>query len=150
MTARELADTVNERGLYMGPDGSPVEVNQVHARTNNYARLFEKDGPRIRLREESRVLSVLPDSIALFRDDDDGFFRWLERNQDGHFINCERSPRPTYLVLHQPQCPHFKGGPNLHWTKDYVKLCSRSGSDLQDWAETSVGGEVTLCRTCFG
>src|SRR5437868_3786180 len=36
MTARELADTVNRRGLYRKRDGSSVEVNQVHARINNY------------------------------------------------------------------------------------------------------------------
>jgi hypothetical protein len=42
MTARALADAVNERGLYRTKDGSPVEVNQVHARTSNYQDLFEK------------------------------------------------------------------------------------------------------------
>src|SRR5690349_18219957 len=51
MTARELAEEVNRRALYRRRDGSPVEVNQVHARTNNYRALFEKDGPNIRLRK---------------------------------------------------------------------------------------------------
>jgi hypothetical protein len=50
MTARELADEVNKRGLYSKRDNSPVEANQVHARTKNYDKLFEKDGSRIRLR----------------------------------------------------------------------------------------------------
>ena len=47
---RELADEVNERSMYRKRDGSPVEANQVHARTKNYTALFEKDGSRIRLR----------------------------------------------------------------------------------------------------
>jgi hypothetical protein len=51
MTARELADEVNARALYRKRDGSPVEANQVHARTKNYADLFEKDGSQIRLRD---------------------------------------------------------------------------------------------------
>jgi len=51
MRARELADEVNSRGLYRKRDGSPVEVNQVHARVKNYAQVFEKDGSRIRLRD---------------------------------------------------------------------------------------------------
>jgi ABC-type transporter Mla subunit MlaD len=51
MTARELTDEVNRRGLYYKRDGSAVEVNQVHARTKNYGDLFEKNGSRIRLRE---------------------------------------------------------------------------------------------------
>jgi hypothetical protein len=37
--------------LYRKRDGSPVEVDQVHARTNNYANLFEKNGSAIRLKE---------------------------------------------------------------------------------------------------
>jgi hypothetical protein len=51
MTARDLTDEVNRRGLYTKRDGSVVEVNQIHARTKNYEDLFEKDGGRIRLRE---------------------------------------------------------------------------------------------------
>jgi multidrug resistance efflux pump len=51
MRARELADEVNSRGLYRKRDGSPVEVNQVHARVKNYAQVFEKDGSRIKLRD---------------------------------------------------------------------------------------------------
>jgi ABC-type transporter Mla subunit MlaD len=50
MTVRELASEVNSRRLYRKRDGSPVEANQVHARTKNYTNLFEKNGARIRLR----------------------------------------------------------------------------------------------------
>jgi hypothetical protein len=149
MTARELAGAVNERGLYRRRDGSPVEVNQVQARVNNYDALFEKDGALIRLREESPV-PALPRSITLFQDDDSGFFAWLNDHPDGYFINSERSPKPTYLVLHRTGCSHFTGSPGLHWTKDYVKFCSPAREDLEDWALGSAGGEVTLCRACFG
>jgi septal ring factor EnvC (AmiA/AmiB activator) len=50
MTVRELADEVNRKGLYQKRDGSPVEANQIHARTKNYGSLFEKNGPEVRLR----------------------------------------------------------------------------------------------------
>ena len=50
MTVRELADEVNDRSLYQKRDGSPIEPNQIHARAKNYAAIFEKNGPRIRLR----------------------------------------------------------------------------------------------------
>jgi hypothetical protein len=150
MTARDLADAVNDRGLYRKRDGSPVEVNQVHARASNYEALFEKEGALIQLREESPMLDALAPGITSFRDDDGGFFAWLEGNPDGYVINSERNPKPTYLVLHRPSCPHFKGGTELHWTKDYVKFCSPDRRDLEEWAAGTVGGEVTLCRTCFG
>jgi hypothetical protein len=52
MTVRELADEVNGQDLYRKRDGSKVEANQIHARAKNYASMFEKDGPRVRLRAE--------------------------------------------------------------------------------------------------
>jgi hypothetical protein len=153
MTVQELARVVNERGLYQKRDGSPVEVNQVHARTNNYKSVFEKDGPKVRLREEPSVLSTLPEQIILFRDDDEGFFEWLEEHPDGFFLNTERNPGPQYLVLHQPACRHFKGErEQLNWTKDYVKLCAEHSGTLEDWAMEAFGesAEPTLCSSCFG
>ena len=52
MTVRELTNQVNARGLYQKRDGSPVETNQVHARTKNYPQVFEKQGSRVRLRDD--------------------------------------------------------------------------------------------------
>lgn len=51
-SARELADEVNRRRLYVKRDGSDVAVSQVHARIKNYSQLFEKEGASIRLRED--------------------------------------------------------------------------------------------------
>jgi hypothetical protein len=145
MTVRELADEVNRRGLYRKRDSTPVEPNQVHARTKNYTKLFEKDGSRVRLRG-----SAADWDVVIFRDDDDGFFSWQDEHPDGYFVNTQRNPNPNYLVLHVPGCGHFKGAPSVHWTKDYIKVCSESRAELERWADESVGGEVTLCRSCFG
>jgi hypothetical protein len=127
-----------------------VEANQVHARTSNYQDLSEKDGSLIRLRKESPVLTNHPDTISVFQDDDTGFFDWLDRHPDGHFINSERIPKPGHLVLHRPACPHIDRDPSLHWTKDYIKICSQSRSDLEKWAVGTIGGDATLCGSCFG
>jgi hypothetical protein len=51
-TARELADEIHRRDLYRKRDGSPVEINQIHARVNNYGSMFEKVENKIRLKEE--------------------------------------------------------------------------------------------------
>jgi len=153
MTVHELAQAVTERELYRKKDGSPVEVNQVHARTNNYKSVFEKDGAKVRLRERSSVLNTLPEQITLFQDDDEGFFDWLDEHPDGFFLNAERNPGPRYLVMHQPSCPHFKGDrAKMRWTKDYIKLCAEDSTPLEDWAEEAFGelAEPTLCSSCFG
>jgi len=148
MTVRDLANAVNERGLYRKRDGSAVEVNQLHAFTSNYEALFKKDGPMIRLREESPMVTSRPPGIELFKDDDDGFLEWLQNHPDGYFINSERNPKHNYLVLHQPGCPHYKGETG-RLTKDYIKFCARSRGDLEEWAADAVGGEVTLCGSSF-
>jgi hypothetical protein len=150
MTARQLAEAVSKQELYRKRDGSPVEANQVQARVNNYDAVFEKQDSIIRLRESSPMFNAAPEGFTIFRDDDDAFFDWLESHSDGYFINTERNPKPTYLVLHRPQCPHFKGDKALHWTKEYVKVCSTDRAELENWADNTVGGEATLCRSCFG
>ena len=147
MTARALADAVNDRGLYRKRDGSPVEVNQIHARTNNYQDLFEKDGSQIRLRAESPMLANHPETISVFKDDDSGFLSWRDEHPDGYLINCERNPKPNYLVLHRPACPLLDRG--VHRTKEYIKVCATGRGDLEEWAAGAVGGEVTLCSRCF-
>jgi HB1, ASXL, restriction endonuclease HTH domain len=145
MTVHELADEINRRALYRKKDGSAVEPNQVHARTKNYNRLFEKEGPRIRLR-----VAVGEWDVVIFRDDDDGFHAWLDAHDGAFFINAERNPKPNYLVLHiAGGCGHFDLSPSVHWTRDYIKICSDRREQLEGWAEQTVGGEVTLCGSCF-
>jgi HB1, ASXL, restriction endonuclease HTH domain len=50
MTTAELADAVNERGIYTKRDKSLVTSFQIHGRTRNYPRLFDRDGQMVRLR----------------------------------------------------------------------------------------------------
>ncbi len=95
------------------------------------------------------MLATHPQSVTHFRDDDLGFFGWLEHNPDGYFINSECNPKPTYLVLHSSDCPHFTRSPNIHWTRDYVKFCSPDREELEKWVLGTVGGEARLCRSCF-
>ncbi len=42
---------VNRRGRYEKRDGSAVTAFQVHGRTRQYSRMFERDGSRARLAE---------------------------------------------------------------------------------------------------
>ena len=55
MAGKDLAAEINRRGLYGQKDGSPVPLNQVHARASNYGDLFVgKDGRRIWLQPSAR------------------------------------------------------------------------------------------------
>lgn len=55
LTGPQLRDAINQQQLYGRRDGSPVPVNQIHARANHYPEMFEKRGGRIRLRGERRM-----------------------------------------------------------------------------------------------
>ena len=43
MSAREIANILNERKLYIRKDGSEIKTSQIHARVKNYPALFTKD-----------------------------------------------------------------------------------------------------------
>ena len=47
LSAREIADEINQRQLYTKRDGSVVEVSQIHARAKNYATQFAKVGSKL-------------------------------------------------------------------------------------------------------
>jgi hypothetical protein len=51
MTVHELADEINGRSLYEKRDRTLIDPSQIHARANKYPALFEKDGPRVRLKQ---------------------------------------------------------------------------------------------------
>lgn len=74
---RQLADEVNQRGLYRRRDTGPVEVSQVHARTSTYDKVFGKGGSFVWLKEE-------PGVIVPFKDDDSRFLAWITNNPDGY------------------------------------------------------------------
>jgi hypothetical protein len=49
MTVHELANEINDRGLYEKRDRTPVDPSQIHARARKYDWMFEKESGRIRL-----------------------------------------------------------------------------------------------------
>jgi hypothetical protein len=49
-TVHDLARVINDRSLYEKRDHTWVDPSQIHARANKYPALFEKDGPRVRLK----------------------------------------------------------------------------------------------------
>ena len=54
MTTAEIADAVNQRGLYIKRDRTPVTAFQVHGRTRNYPQLFTREGQTVKLRSWQR------------------------------------------------------------------------------------------------
>lgn len=51
MATRELAEIVCRRGRYQRLKPGEVTAYQVHGRTRQYSRIFEREGSRVRLRQ---------------------------------------------------------------------------------------------------
>lgn len=79
------------------------------------------------------MFATLPANVMPFRDDDQSFFAWLDDHPHGFFIDAERNPKRKYLVLHRPDCTHFRRrNPSKRWTRDYVKLGAETRAALEE------------------
>lgn len=85
-----------------------------------------------------------------FVDDDQGYLTWLDQHSQGYVVNAERTPRPSYLVLHEAQCKSISKlyGTAQYWTRHYIKICADDRTELERWAKQTVGGELQPCGRC--
>jgi HB1, ASXL, restriction endonuclease HTH domain len=51
MTTQEIADELNEKGLYQRGDGNPITRKQVSARISKYQHLFNRNNGFVSLAE---------------------------------------------------------------------------------------------------
>jgi hypothetical protein len=51
MTTQEIADELNQKGLYQKRDGTEITNYQVHGRTKNYPHIFNREGAVVLLVE---------------------------------------------------------------------------------------------------
>jgi hypothetical protein len=80
-----------------------------------------------------------------FRDDDTGYFAWLDANPAGFVVNSYREPTPSYLVLHRTTCG--KARQQNPTSTDYSKYGAMTLQEAQDYA-VEVGGELHACQIC--
>lgn len=53
MTTSEITEALNENRWFTKKDGSEICQFQVHGRTHNYSRLFDRDGTKVSLKKRS-------------------------------------------------------------------------------------------------
>jgi hypothetical protein len=88
--------------------------------------------------------------VRRFEDDDTGYLAWVEIHPRGFVVNSFRKPVPSYLVLHRATCGTITGAParGKSWTREPIKVCSETRSDLDMWARDSAGGPLQSCGLC--
>lgn len=55
MTTQQIADELNKNGWYQKKDGSKIQAFQIHARTKNYANIFDRAGSTVSLIGQSKT-----------------------------------------------------------------------------------------------
>lgn len=84
-----------------------------------------------------------------FKEDDDGYRRWIESHPNGYVLNAERGTLSTALMrLHQSSCHTIAPKPGIRWTWLYIKVCSTSIDEIVDYVRTKYGVEPKVCGTC--
>jgi hypothetical protein len=93
----------------------------------------------------------LGQDVLIFRGDDEPYLRWISEHTNGYVVNADRNPRPSYLKLHQADCPRVSGeaAPGTYTERAYIKICSDSRSALERWARDKVGGELGNRCACL-
>jgi len=88
--------------------------------------------------------------IKEFKDNDEDYLDWINTNRTGFVVNCDRTPRPAYLMLHLAICPTITGHPanGEVWTRYYIKICSIPREELEEWGMKKIGAELRPCRIC--
>lgn len=92
-------------------------------------------------------------NIQPFINDDASFFRWLQHNPTGLFINTYKNPSINYVVLHQNGCRDFKASENMsdncYTGNQYIKICSTDINDLKKFIDGYGATDFSKrCRHC--
>jgi hypothetical protein len=89
-------------------------------------------------------------SIDQFHDDDQGYLAWAATHPSGYVINIQRSLHPADARLHHADCHTINGRPprGATWTGPYIKICSASARELQDWARANLSTAIPRCGAC--
>lgn len=91
-------------------------------------------------------------AVTTFHDDDAGWFRWLDSNPTGFFM--QQAASGAGLMMHRSNCPHvdreevWADGRVVRWTKR-AKFCAVDQSELDLLAHQQTGLQARLCRHCF-
>jgi hypothetical protein len=87
--------------------------------------------------------------VIIFIEEDEAYLHWIDDNQSGFVVNTYRRPSPAYLVLHRAICPRISTAARTNWTtKQYIKVCSADLSQLRDWAQRELTGDLKPCSFC--
>jgi hypothetical protein len=87
-------------------------------------------------------------------EDETRYRAWIDAHPGGFVVNTTRpNPSRNYLKLHRATCwsiRHLRGSQERFTSGGYQKVCSRTRTELEQWARLDVGGDLSPCGQCHG
>jgi hypothetical protein len=85
-----------------------------------------------------------------YRDNDDGYREWLSKNPGGYVINIQRSHNTADAHFHDADCTALTDQLDLDvkLTDQYVKVCGKTLTEVEEWAAKHVGESIPPCGRC--
>jgi hypothetical protein len=85
-----------------------------------------------------------------FRNGDDEYQDWLDKNPDGYVINIQRNHNPSDARVHRARCRtiNSQNAKGRRLVGTYVKVCAKESQELDQWALDTVGRLIQRCGTC--
>jgi hypothetical protein len=111
---------------------------------------WAKDEMRQRRGEAPTGAEETEPDFVVFKDNDEGFRRWMVEHPAGFYLNANRAPASDDVLLHKVGCPHVSDAEpgEVAWTEQYIKVCSLTRLELEAWSRTVAGQEARHCQTC--
>lgn len=95
--------------------------------------------------------------MKVFDSQDGEYLHWLTEHPNGYVLNRYRHKSDGYLVLHRAACERIQNynqmaQPEGFTSRSYIKVCSDTISDLENYVRTKTGrpdGSFTkICSKC--
>lgn len=84
-----------------------------------------------------------------FRNDNDGYARWIDTHPNGFVVNVDvPQRRPEYPMVHSSQHKLLSSDEVGGYTDgDYEKVCSDDLTELEEWSKENHGKRLTYCKS---
>ena len=89
--------------------------------------------------------------VVVFRNDEQGYRHWIERNQRGFVVNVDEESRtPQYPMVHAATHRLMSSDALENYTTGrYSKACSNDLGALESWSQSTHGRKLTPCSVCM-
>ena len=85
--------------------------------------------------------------VERFENDEDSYLTWAEANPLGYILNVEKTDyKSRYPMVHAVRHALWASKRESFTRGDYIKVCSGSLEELEQWAQGNYGRQLTHCR----